>query len=427
MFKKVKPQALAFLAAVGLLGYAAASGRLLFPPEAEAAPPMAGVGPSAVFQGQPEQAIFFDVLLPADATLTIDGTRTRETGALRHFQTPPLPVGSEYTYTLKVTHQGKEVTRELHLRHGPAISLDLRTDFPAAAPVRAAVAAKPARRGGPVEQSGGNPKDEAAIAKNGEAFVAAFQKGDAKALASFWAPDGTYTDLAGRTMKGREAIEKAFASLFAANKGLRLRIESDSLRFPTTGVAIEEGTTEVLAPDAKPPSRVHFTNVHVKKDGQWLLSSVRDSAFTPPSNLEHLRVLEWAVGDWDGTADAGEVERISLGWAPNQNFLIGSFSTTVKNVSVGSAVQWIGWDPVAMTIRSWMFDESGAFGDGIWTRDGDKWMIKSAMVLPTGQKATATFILTPVDADTITLQSRDRSLDGQAIPDTKPVKLKRVK
>src|SRR5262249_22456846 len=103
MFKKVKPQALAVLAAVGLLGYVAATGRLPFLLEAEAGPP-------AAFQGQADQVIFFDVLLPADAVLTIDGTPTRETGALRHFQTPPLPVGGEYTYTLKATHQGKEVT-----------------------------------------------------------------------------------------------------------------------------------------------------------------------------------------------------------------------------------------------------------------------------------------------------------------------------
>jgi hypothetical protein len=33
---------------------------------------------------------------------------------------------------------------------------------------------------------------EAAITKTAEAFVEAFQKGDAKAVASFWTPDGDY-------------------------------------------------------------------------------------------------------------------------------------------------------------------------------------------------------------------------------------------
>src|SRR5262249_32759210 len=212
------------------------------------------------------ELILCDVRLPASAILTIDGFKTKETGALRHFQTSALPMGGEYTYTLKVTHQGKEVTRELHLRHGPASSIDLRPDFPAAAPVRTAIATKPARRGA-AGRGKGDPQDEAAIAKNGEGFVAAIQKGHAKALAPFWGPHGTYMNLAGQTFKGRDAIEKAFMDLFAANKGLKLGIESDSLQFVTPDVAIEEGMTEVIAPGGTPPSRVHFTNVHVKKDG----------------------------------------------------------------------------------------------------------------------------------------------------------------
>src|SRR5262249_32377579 len=52
----------------------------------------------------------------------------------------------DYTYTIKSTYQGKEVTRELHLKHGAANVLDLRPDFPAATPQRTPVAAKPAPR-----------------------------------------------------------------------------------------------------------------------------------------------------------------------------------------------------------------------------------------------------------------------------------------
>src|SRR6516165_2625505 len=61
----------------------------------------------------------------------------------------------------------------------------------------------------------GDDKDKAAIQKNAEAFVEAFHKGDAKALAAFWTPDGDYTDQTGRHTKGREAIEKVFKGFFA--------------------------------------------------------------------------------------------------------------------------------------------------------------------------------------------------------------------
>src|SRR5437763_1934459 len=56
----------------------------------------------------------------------------------------------------------------------------------------------------------GNPEAEAAIQKNGEAFVEAFHKGDAKAVAAFWTRDGEYIDQTGVSLKGREAIEKKF-------------------------------------------------------------------------------------------------------------------------------------------------------------------------------------------------------------------------
>src|SRR5262249_1814864 len=117
---------------------------------------------------------------------------------------------------------------------------------------------------------------EAAITKTAEAFVEAFQKGDAKAVAAFWTPDGDYVDDTGRVFKGREAIEKSFAEGFAANKGLKLRIDVASIKFPTQDVAIEDGTTAVISPEGSAPMRSRYTNVLLKKGDQWLLSSVRE-------------------------------------------------------------------------------------------------------------------------------------------------------
>jgi uncharacterized protein (TIGR02246 family) len=284
-----------------------------------------------------------------------------------------------------------------------------------------------AARPGLAQKGKGNAKEEAALQKRAEAFVEAFHKGDAKALAAFWAPDGDYTSQAGRHLKGREAIEQAFKGFFADHKGLKLRIESLSLRFLTPDVAVEDGTSEVFSPDGAPPSRARYTIVHVKKDGQWHLGSVRDAPFTPPGNYEHLRGLEWAVGEWTGEAEKGLTERLALAWTENQNFLVASFSTGFKDLTVGRAQQWIGWDPVAKHVRSWIFDSNGGFGEGTWAQEGKKWVVKTSSVLQDGQKATATYVVTRVDANTLTLQARDRSVAGKPLPDTKEVKLKRVK
>src|SRR5439155_26628081 len=134
-----------------------------------------------------------------------------------------------------------------------------------------------------------------------------------------------------------------------------------------------------------------------------------------------------AAGEWAGEAQEGGTERLSVDWAENQNFLVATFSTTVKDVPVGSATQWIGWDPLDKRIRSWVFDAAGGFGEGSWTRDGKRWVLKTNSVLQDGKKAAATYHVTHIDADTISLQARDRSVEGKAVPDKPEVRLKRVK
>jgi len=273
----------------------------------------------------------------------------------------------------------------------------------------------------------GNAKDKEAIAKCAEAFLDAFHKGDAKALAAFWTPNGEFIDQTGKHIKGRKALEKSFAALFAENKGLKVRIDSHSLKFVAPNVAIEDGTTEVFAPDGRPPTKANYAMVHVKEDGAWLIARLRNSPYIPPSNYQHLRGLEWAIGDWTGKTETGEMEHLSLAWAEGHNFIVAKFSTTAKDVPVGSAKQLIGWDPVAKKVRSWIFDATGGFGEGAWSGGGKKWTVKISNTLQDGKKAAVTITLASLDGDTIALQAKDRSVDDIKLPDTKVVKLKRTK
>src|SRR5205085_9007327 len=121
-------------------------------------------------------------------------------------------------------------------------------------------------RPGLAGQGKGISKEEAVLQKNAEAFVEAFHKGDAKALAAFWTPNGDYTDQTGRHFQGRAAIEKAFQGYFAEHPGMKLRVNILGVRFVTPDVAVEDGVTEVIPPDGGPPSRARYTIVHVKKD-----------------------------------------------------------------------------------------------------------------------------------------------------------------
>jgi uncharacterized protein (TIGR02246 family) len=277
----------------------------------------------------------------------------------------------------------------------------------------------------PVRAADPDPQ-EAAVTRTAEAFVEAFEKGDAKAVASFWTPDGDYVDPSGRVLNGRPAIEKDFANLFTENKGLKLRIEVASLKFPTPDTAVEDGTTAVLAPDGTAPSRARYSNFLVKKDGQWFLASVREAAYVAPSNYENLRGLEWVIGEWQDENPGGELARVSFEWAPDQNFIVSTRTVETKEGVLDRGTQWIGWDPVTKQIRSWNFEADGGFGEGAWTKDGDKWIIKTTSVLADGSKVTATNVVNPISADSISLQSKEQTLDGKALPDTEETKMKRA-
>jgi uncharacterized protein (TIGR03000 family) len=75
----------------------------------------------------PDKAVLV-VRLPKDATLTIGGDATRQTGAERTFVSPPLKAGKTYTYELKATWreggESKTATREVTVRSGERTVVD---------------------------------------------------------------------------------------------------------------------------------------------------------------------------------------------------------------------------------------------------------------------------------------------------------------
>jgi uncharacterized protein (TIGR02246 family) len=268
--------------------------------------------------------------------------------------------------------------------------------------------------------------EEKALQKRAEDFVAAFNKGDAKAVAGFWTPEGDFIDQEGHQFKGRKAIEKLYTDLFGAEKGAKLALHPASMRVVKPDLAIEDGVTEVTAGDGSPPSVSRYTVVHVKQDGQWYLESVRESAGLPPAHSEHLEELAWLVGDWEDEAQKGAALKATFSWDDGENFLVGSLVTAMKDIPVSGSTQWVGWDAAAKRIRSWNFVSSGGFSEGTWTKDGNKWTIDISATLPDGKKMTATNVITKVDKDHLTWQSSKRMVDGKPQPDIEPVKIKRA-
>jgi hypothetical protein len=115
-------------------------------------------------------------------------------------------------------------------------------------------------------------------------------------------------------------------------------------------------------------------------------------------------------------------------WTPDQNFIFSMKAVQVGDAMLDNGSQRIGWDPIAKNIRSWNFEADGGFGESVWTKTNDTtWTIKTTSVLTSGHKATWTGIVTQVDADTVTWQMKEQTVDGNATPDGPVVTLKRVK
>lgn len=272
----------------------------------------------------------------------------------------------------------------------------------------------------------GDAARQASVQKTAEAFIAAYEQGDAKAVAACWLPGGDYIDLTGRNFNGRAEIEDMFAETFAQGPRMKIRIDVASLRFPTPDTAIEHGTTSMIDPTGSVVSRADYTNTLVQKDGKWLLASVRESPYSPPSNYEHLRALEWAIGVWEHDVTEGHIAGIVFDWTPDNNFITSARYVRVNDEELANGSQTIGWDAAAKQIRSWSFEADGGFGESTWSNAGQKWMIKTTSVLRSGSTLTSTNIVTREDADHITVQTVDQKLDGKPLPDSAVMKMKRV-
>ena len=270
-------------------------------------------------------------------------------------------------------------------------------------------------------------KEEAALQKNAEAFVEAFNSGDAKALAAFFTEDADMVDQDGHQIKGRKAIEETYTKLFSENKGAKLFIRISSLRVARPDLALEDGLTEVVPGDGGPPSASRYSVVHVKQEGKWRLESVREAIATPPNNAEHLEDLEYLIGNWTEDVEKGGSAKASYAWDQHQNFIVNTFDLTLKDVSVAGGKQVIGWDESVKKPRAWTFFFNGAFAESVWTKDGDnKWKTAFVGTQRDGKKVTATNVMTKIDDNHFSFQLIDRTVDGKPLPDMAVVKMKRV-
>lgn len=270
-------------------------------------------------------------------------------------------------------------------------------------------------------------EEETLIKKRTEAYAEAYNRHDPKAIASFWAEDGEITNPeSGDLIQGRAAIEKSFEKFFKDGGETKLEIKPGSITFPSKDLAIESGLFTIKRA-GEAPQESAFRAYFEKKNNDWEIGEIRNVDIAAvPDNYQYLKQLEWLIGDWVDKDKDVEIES-SHKWDDSKNFITGKFSVTTEGHLELKGTTIIGWDPIKKTIRSWIFDSDGGFGEAHWGRKGNSWISETAQTLADGNLASAINIYTPVDANRYTWESTGREVGGMILPNIEPITINRKK
>jgi uncharacterized protein (TIGR02246 family) len=259
--------------------------------------------------------------------------------------------------------------------------------------------------------------DKAAVRARTEEFLKAVAKGDARESAAFWTAAGEYVrgDL---TLRRRANIEKAYAEHFKKKRPGTTTVEGESIRFLSDDTAVQEGVFVVKRPNPAETARSEFSALWVRSGGKWHFAQLRESPEGPS-----LQELAWMVGSWTFPSDGAEA-RMVVEWAEGKQYLLCR-TTRTQDDETTTATQILAVHPSTGAIQSWTFESDGSLGESVWSRTTKGWTAKVKSVTADGDKATATTILTPIDENTFTFQSIERTVDGEKVADVGPIKVTR--
>jgi uncharacterized protein (TIGR02246 family) len=256
-----------------------------------------------------------------------------------------------------------------------------------------------------------------AVKKAELATIAAFNKGDAAALAALFAEKGELVDENGNVYEGRAQITELFKNFFTKFPKAVIEMQVTSVRPVGDGLAVEEGERRITAENGAATAQLHYMALRSKQGDRWPIASYREFIDDPkPAAQEMLMPASWLVGDWIDESPEGRSE-ISFKWSEDGNFLLGQYTLSEGGQVTSKSQQRIGWDPVEQMLRSWTFDSDGGFSTGEWAQVDDGWMVKSEATMPDGTTGSATVTVTPTDADHFIVRSSDRIIGGVDEPE----------
>jgi uncharacterized protein (TIGR02246 family) len=265
--------------------------------------------------------------------------------------------------------------------------------------------------------------DREAIAKLGQQFREAFEKGDARAIAAFYTEQCEYyDDSTGEAFRGRAQVEKAYANIFKNRQGRKILVQSKSLRFLGLDTAIQEGLVRLEPVASELPVSTRYSCVLARENGQWKVALEHEWG----AGEDKLEDLAWLIGEWTVQTKDRDL-RMNFRWNDKKTLIVNKFTVKEAGKDSHSGTQRIGVDPESGQIRSWMVDQQGGRGQSLWVRDGKSWLLDSVGTLANGTETKSVNVISRINEDAFTWRSVDRRIGEEELPPTDLIKVVRVK
>lgn len=266
----------------------------------------------------------------------------------------------------------------------------------------------------------------AAVRRAADAYAAAFNAGDDKAIGDQWTL-GAELEEGGNMLKGRDAIVASLKQWRATDPKAAMKIEVTDVQTLGEGVARVQGTLSFTGQANAEPAVSRFDSLRVLEQGNWRIAESR----VVPTPRTALADLAWILGTWQSIdAKTGTTIDATYEKSLEGNALVGRINVKRKDGSTVESLDVIHADRLTGQVRSCSFDSTGARAEGTFTSDGtsfERKLVGTPGNPDLGNRAEWVQVLSPLGRDMLLWHSIERTIDGHIEPDTEPVHLRRIR
>jgi hypothetical protein len=250
-----------------------------------------------------------------------------------------------------------------------------------------------------------------------------------EALADQWT-EGAELSEGGGLIVGREAIVDSIRDWVETNPEARIAIRLTGVKALGASAARVRGVMSFTRKPGAKPIETRFESLRVLEGATWRLAE----STVEPSQVDALEALAWMVGTWRATdPDSGATVDASYQRVAGGHLILGGIRHRAPArdglpATEIDVVELVHPDKATGSVRSWVFDSTGARAEGVFETDGTSFnrrFVGTTADGAAGDVARWVQVIVPTGDSACTMQSIERTLDGRPLPDKAPLHFKR--